>query len=172
MQRHHTQQHIREQKLSCSMPMQFEPMSHVLRCAVMLQRLLSDQGIRSCSTGSIHVTHMPESWHRVSCRFMLITPLHSARWDKPVLVNRGWVPSTWRSDAKFRQQWETSADVTLEAVTRVNEDPSSFVPQNNPKTGEWFWIDIPAMATALSLPPDTPLVEVSHHLLYLLCMSI
>lgn len=91
--------------------------------------------------------------------FMLITPLHSAQWDKPVLVNRGWVPATWRSDAEFRQQWEASGDVCLEAVTRVNEDPSSFVPENNPRTGEWFWIDIPAMATSLGLPADTPLVE-------------
>lgn len=46
-------------------------------------------------------------------------------------------------------------------MTRVSEDPSSFVPQNNPKTGEWFWIDVPAMATSLDLPSDTPLVEVS-----------
>lgn len=91
--------------------------------------------------------------------FMLVTPLHSDQWNRPVLVNRGWVPSTWRSDAQFRQQWETSGTVSLEAVTRVSEDPSSFVPQNNPKTGEWFWIDIPAMATALALPMDTPLVE-------------
>ncbi|DBB15985.1 TPA: hypothetical protein ACH3X3_003354 [Trebouxia sp. C0006] len=91
--------------------------------------------------------------------FMLVTPLHSDEWNRPVLVNRGWVPSTWRSDTQFRQQWETSGTVSLEAVTRVSEDPSSFVPQNNSKTGEWFWIDIPAMATALGLPADTPLAE-------------
>jgi len=91
---------------------------------------------------------------------MLVTPLHSDEWNRPVLVNRGWVPSTWRSDTQFRQRWETSGTVSLEAVTRVSEDPSSFVPQNNPKTGEWFWIDIPTMATAVGLPADTPLVEV------------
>lgn len=100
---------------------------------------------------------------------MLITPLHSAQWAKPVLVNRGWVPATWRSDAEFRWQWEAPGDVSLEAVTRVNEDPSSFVPENNPRTGEWFWIDIPAMATSLGLPADTPLVEVSLYCLYPLC---
>lgn len=95
-------------------------------------------------------------------RYQLITPLHSRQFDKPVLVNRGWVPATWRSDAEFRQQWESKGvDATLQAVTRVSEDPSSFVPQNNPKTGEWFWIDVPAMAASLGLPSDTPLVEVS-----------
>lgn len=122
--------------------------------------------------GVIHMLSVPPlQLHHANCRFMLITPLHSTQWDKPVLVNRGWVPSSWRSDAEFRQQWEASGDVSLEAVTRVNEDPSSFVPENNPRTGEWFWIDIPAMATSLGLPADTPLVEVSLYCLYLVCIK-
>ena len=106
--------------------------------------------------------HIPTVSH-INCnyRYQLITPLHSRHFEKPVLVNRGWVPATWRSDAEFRRQWESKgSDATLQAVTRVSEDPSSFVPQNNPKTGEWFWIDVPAMATSLDLPSDTPLVEV------------
>ena len=78
-----------------------------------------------------------------------------------MLVSRGWVPATWRSDSKFRRLWEGSENASLQAVTRVSEDPSTFVPQNNSKTGEWFWIDVPAMATSLGLPSDTPLVEVS-----------
>ena len=93
-------------------------------------------------------------------RYMLITPLHNHHWGKPVLVSRGWVPATWRSDPAFRRRWETPGEVEIQAVTRVSEDPGSFVPKNNPKTGEWFWIDIPAMATSLGLPSDTPLVEV------------
>lgn len=91
--------------------------------------------------------------------YMLITPLHSDEWNKPVLVNRGWVPATWRSDPAFRQQWETAGSTSLETVTRVSEDPSSFVPENQPKAGEWFWIDVPTMAISLGLPADTPLVE-------------
>lgn len=99
--------------------------------------------------------------HYYDFRYQLITPLHSRQFEKPVLVNRGWVPATWRSDAEFRQHWESErGDATLQAVTRISEDPSSFVPQNNPKTGEWFWIDVPAMAASLDLPSDTPLVEV------------
>ena len=105
---------------------------------------------------------MSEYCHCCHHRYQLITPLHSSQWEKPVLVNRGWVPVTWRSDPKFRQQWESKDDgTTLQAVTRASEDPSVFVPHNNPKTGEWFWIDVPAMAASLDLPSDTPLVEVS-----------
>ena len=97
-------------------------------------------------------------------RYQLITPMQSSQWERPVLVNRGWVPATWRSDTKFRQLWESSSNAALQAVTRVSEDPSSFVPHNNPKSGEWFWIDVPAMATSRGLPSDTPLVEVSLHI--------
>ena len=95
-------------------------------------------------------------------RYTLITPLRSVHWDKPVLVSRGWVPATWRLDPSFRKQYELScqAEVGLEGVTRTSEDPSSFVPQNNPKSGEWFWIDVAAMAKSLGMPADTPLVEV------------
>ena len=53
--------------------------------------------------------------------------------------------------------WPSTCNVAL----AESEDPSSFVPQNVPATGEWFWIDVPGMASALGLPPDTPLAEVS-----------
>ena len=49
----------------------------------------------------------------------------------------------------------------MEGVTRGSEKRSVFVPDNNPAKGEWFWIDVPALAVAAGLPPETPLVEVS-----------
>ena len=51
----------------------------------------------------------------------------------------------------------------LEGVTRSSEKRSSFVPDNNPARGEWFWVDVPALAAHADLPPETPLVEVGHH---------
>lgn len=44
-------------------------------------------------------------------------------------------------------------------VVRGSESPSSFVPDNVTSTGEWFWLDVPALAAAAHVPPDTPLVE-------------
>lgn len=38
-----------------------------------------------------------------------------------------------------------------------SETPSAFVPAN--AGSEWFWIDVPALAAAAKLPPDTLLVE-------------
>ena len=48
-------------------------------------------------------------------------------------------------------------------MTRSSEKRSSFVPDNNPARGEWFWVDVPALAAHADLPPETPLVEVGAH---------
>lgn len=49
--------------------------------------------------------------------------------------------------------------VHVEGVIRESEKPSSFVPENSPSKAEWYWVDVPAMARAAGLPPDTPLIE-------------
>lgn len=48
--------------------------------------------------------------------------------------------------------------VKFMGVVRGSESPSSFVPDNT--ASEWFWLDVPALAVAAHLPPDTLLVEV------------
>ena len=55
--------------------------------------------------------------------------------------------------------------VHVEGVIRESEKPSSFVPENSPSKGEWYWVDVPAMARAAGLPPDTPLIEAKSFLL-------
>ena len=37
-----------------------------------------------------------------SCRYVLVTPLVNREWGQAVLVNRGWVPAEWKSDAQLR----------------------------------------------------------------------
>ena len=44
---------------------------------------------------------------------------------------------------------------------RKSENPSTFVPKNVVEKGQWFWIDVPEIAAACGLGPNTPLVEVS-----------
>jgi len=47
--------------------------------------------------------------------------------------------------------------VAVDGVVRASENRGGFVPDN---VGEqWYWIDVPAMAVACGLPPDTPLIE-------------
>lgn len=50
--------------------------------------------------------------------------------------------------------------VEVEGIVRGSEQPSRFVPANDVARGQWFWIDVPALAAAAGLPLDTPLVEV------------
>ena len=49
---------------------------------------------------------------------LLVTPLHSDRWGKAVLVNRGWVPVEWQSDPAMRVAGQPSGQVPT--LTRVH----------------------------------------------------
>ncbi len=40
-----------------------------------------------------------------------------------------------------------------------SEARNTFVPDNLPQQGQWFWIDVGALATAAGLSHDTPLIE-------------
>ncbi|KAF3775520.1 Surfeit locus protein 1 [Nymphaea thermarum] len=111
-----------------------------------------------------------------------------------VLVNRGWVPRSWRN--KFL---ENSAEITQSSITKVDdaehkhepwwkfwtkgaavskdlkhhnielvkvlgvirgsEKPSIYVPANEPSTGQWFYVDVPAIVQHLGLPESTIYVE-------------
>lgn len=44
-------------------------------------------------------------------------------------------------------------------VVRTSEKPSIFVPANDPGSGQWFYVDVPAIARASGLPEDAIYVE-------------
>lgn len=44
-------------------------------------------------------------------------------------------------------------------VIRGSEKPSVFVPANDPGSGQWFYVDVPAIARAAGLPEDTLYLE-------------
>lgn len=47
--------------------------------------------------------------------------------------------------------------MSVDGVVRASENRGGFVPDN---VGEqWYWLDVPAMARACGLPPETPFVE-------------
>ncbi|XVF61613.1 hypothetical protein PTKIN_Ptkin08bG0144600 [Pterospermum kingtungense] len=131
--------------------------------------------------------------------YYLITPLMPITDDAesvqlPVLVNRGWVPRSWRDKSfevpqeskksssmdvvpiqQSEQSWwrmfwskkpkpvkdQAPAFTSLEVigVVRGSEKPSIFVPANDPNSGQWFYVDVPAIAVACGLPEDTLLIE-------------
>ncbi|GLT35149.1 hypothetical protein SLA2020_096270 [Shorea laevis] len=129
----------------------------------------------------------------------LITPLMPNSGDpesvrSPVLVNRGWVPRSWKEkslqvseeeqqpsskppvvvqESKKSQWWrfwsrkpkhiedEAPAITSIEVigVVRGSEKPSIFVPANDPKSSQWFYVDVPAIAVACGLPENTLYIE-------------
>ena len=99
--------------------------------------------------------------------YLAVTPLvkkgeNSFPGSKPrqIMVLRGWIPGTWRHDPAARKAGEPSGTVTVEGVVRFGEDPGTFVPDNNPEEGAWFYINSSELATAAGLPAGTPLVEI------------
>lgn len=130
--------------------------------------------------------------------YYLITPLMPVRDDHesvqfPILVNRGWVPRSWRDKSievskdgvqpsnigshpkqeigsawwKFwskkpefvEDQAVAVTPVEVVGVVRESENPSIFVPANEPSSFQWFYVDVPAIACAAGLPEDTIFVE-------------
>ncbi|CAI5474172.1 unnamed protein product [Closterium sp. Yama58-4] len=49
--------------------------------------------------------------------------------------------------------------IRVSGVVRASEKPNHFVPPNTPEHGEWFWVDVPAMAHACGLPRGTLLLD-------------
>ncbi|OVA09383.1 Surfeit locus 1/Shy1 [Macleaya cordata] len=131
--------------------------------------------------------------------YYVITPLmpissNPTSVQSPVLVNRGWVPRSWREKhQKDSQDGEQASNIkTLDdeeteesswwkfwskkpktiqdlgspltpvkviGVVRGSEKPSIFVPANDPISGQWFYVDVPAIARAAGLPENTLYVE-------------
>ncbi|KAJ6808377.1 surfeit locus protein 1-like [Iris pallida] len=131
--------------------------------------------------------------------YYVITPLIPRRSDAdslqlPILVNRGWVPRSWRNKSlgdshdveepinpktedvrpnegsvwwKF---WSKKPAVSVSeestvtpmkviGVVRGSEKPSIFVPENDPNSGQWFYVDVPMIARACGLPENTLYIE-------------
>lgn len=142
--------------------------------------------------------------------------------QSPVLVNRGWVPRSWRDKAlessqdlgedknipnsaslsdenrSFWRFWSkkpqtaevyfalflfmlhlvnvlkinhilpvlqvqdpapSDTPVEVVGVIRGSENPSIFVPGNDPTSGQWFFVDVPAIANASGLQQNAVYIE-------------
>ena len=100
---------------------------------------------------TVHITPRTRSVHGSPIKgSIVITALKPRRpRNAPyVLVNRGWAPETWTEP-------RGGSCVRSPGVIRDSETPSAFVPDNNPVSASWHWIDVPAIAAAMGLPPDT-----------------
>jgi len=84
--------------------------------------------------------------------FLALTPIRLASGDV-VLVERGWIPPALR-DATRSVAGNAPGEVTLEGILRLAPEgrPGWFVPENDPARGEWYYLDLAAMAKAAGVP--------------------
>ena len=78
--------------------------------------------------------------------FEVVTPLRLGPGNF-VLVNRGWIPLD-RADPKTRRGGQITGEATVTGVLRIPGKTSSWVPDNEPAGGVWFFADPRAMAAA------------------------
>tara|TARA_Y100001970_G_scaffold293181_2_gene438361 strand:+ start:4137 stop:4817 length:681 start_codon:yes stop_codon:yes gene_type:complete len=85
--------------------------------------------------------------------FDLITPflLESG---SSVLINRGWVPPSWSEGVIFRSR--PVGSIKLTGVMRRSGRPTKWVPDNNAKGDEWFFVDVTEMAKSAGLTDTKP----------------
>ncbi|MEZ5827258.1 MAG: SURF1 family protein [Hyphomicrobiales bacterium] len=79
-------------------------------------------------------------WH-------VITPLETVK-GTVVLVDRGFVPDALR-DPTTRKAGQLQEVVTVTGLVRAPEEPSLFVPDNDPEANQWFTRDLSAMARSM-----------------------
>lgn len=130
--------------------------------------------------------------------YYVVTPLMPVQQNGsvqiPVLVNRGWVPRSWRNKSSENSLKATSHEnmissekdkskggpwwkfwlkepanvkdvdsyfkmVKVIGVVRGSENPNIFMPLNDPISGQWFYVDVPAIARAVGLPENALYVE-------------
>ena len=88
--------------------------------------------------------------------FDVLTPLRQEA-GRVVFVDRGFVP-TELADRSRRSAGEPAGTVRIAGRLRLapRSKPGWFIPDNRPGQGEWFWIDLPAMAAADRLGDVAP----------------
>ncbi|MGC2413504.1 MAG: SURF1 family protein [Stellaceae bacterium] len=88
--------------------------------------------------------------------FDVLTPLREVD-GRTLFVNRGFVPSTLK-DRATRAADEPFGNIRIVGLLRLSsaQKPNWFVPDNRPKEGDWYWVDLGAMGAADGLANVAP----------------
>ena len=84
--------------------------------------------------------------------YHVVTPFKLAD-GRTLLVDRGWVPLE-RKNPPQRADGQVLGEITIDGLLRLQRPKTWLEPDNQPKDNLWFWVDLPAMADYLGLPPD------------------
>jgi surfeit locus 1 family protein len=86
--------------------------------------------------------------------YQVLTPLVDGR---AIFVNRGFIPLEMKNPVT-RSVGQLPGTVRVTGLLRVppGVKPSWFLPDNRPDLNLWFWVDLPAMATAAGIADAMP----------------
>ena len=85
--------------------------------------------------------------------FHVVTPFRVVGGDV-VIVDRGWVPLD-RREPSHRSEGQIPGQIVAAAVVRPGHRAGWFTPDNHPAEKLWYWLDLPAMATATGFARET-----------------
>ncbi|THH09605.1 hypothetical protein EW145_g1898 [Phellinidium pouzarii] len=63
-----------------------------------------------------------------------------------VLVDRGFVSDEHINDQQWRNSTQDSEEVEVLGMLRMSQKRNHFTPDNHPEKGEWYWVDVDALA--------------------------
>ena len=77
--------------------------------------------------------------------YHIITPLFRPNNSSTILVNRGFVSA---DIVKAHPEWlaQERGEVQVMGLLRSSQEKNTFTPENNPEKGEWYWVDVEAIA--------------------------
>ncbi|KAL3512163.1 hypothetical protein ACH5RR_024880 [Cinchona calisaya] len=74
-------------------------------------------------------------------------------------TKRSWWQFWSKKSKSVEDEISTVTGVEVIGVIRGSEKPSIFVPANDPRSSQWFYVDVPAIARACGLPENTIYIE-------------
>jgi surfeit locus 1 family protein len=132
-------------------PVAASPRSLAVAKGLMLRRIV-DRGVLLNDKEILVHAIAPDG----AAGFDVLTPLREAAdGGRSVFVNRGFVPTALK-DRAARPAGEPAGTVRVGGRLVLPTAPGFFVPDNQPDHGEWYRIDLPAMARADRLGDVAP----------------
>ncbi|KAI1939403.1 surf-like protein [Ophidiomyces ophidiicola] len=84
--------------------------------------------------------------------YLVVTPLERGKGESTILVNRGWIPKSLKSQSD-RPEGVPAGEVVVEGLLRSPWKKNMFTPDNKPEEGKFYFPDVEQMAELTGSQP-------------------